>query len=120
MVVNGVMKEFSGRARPRDVTEFGGSKNFTPAFAVANECGSNCSFVSGHASAGFYFVSLALIFEGRRRRVIFWSSVAAGGVIGLVRIMQGGHFLSDVVFSFVFVYLASLLLHHFMFMDKDG
>lgn len=118
LIVNSVMKEFSGRARPREVVQFGGEKNFTPAFVIANQCNRNCSFVSGHSSAGFYFVSLALILKGWRRRAVFWSAIFSGGVIGLVRIIQGGHFLSDVVFSFVFVYLSSLLLHYFMFKYK--
>ena len=118
ITVNLIMKEVSGRARPRNVVQFGGERQFTPAFIISDQCSNNCSFVSGHASAGFYFVALSLIFKGRRRRIIFWSSVAAGGFIGLVRVVQGGHFFSDVVFSFVFVYLASLLLHYFMFKDE--
>lgn len=119
LVVNGLMKEFSGRARPRHVVEFAGNKTFTPAFIISDQCKKNCSFVSGHASAGFYFVALSLLFTGNRRRIIFWSAVAAGGFIGLVRIIQGGHFLSDVIFSFVFVYLTSLLLHYGMFKNDQ-
>ena len=120
LVVNGLMKEFSGRARPRHVVEFSGDKTFTPAFVFTDQCKSNCSFVSGHASAGFYFVALSLLFTGKRRRIIFWSAFAGGGVIGLVRIIQGGHFLSDVIFSFVFVYLTSLLLHYGMFKNVQN
>ena len=120
LVVNGIMKEFSGRARPRHIVEFSGSKTFTPAFVISDQCKKNCSFVSGHASAGFYFVALALLYRGKRRRVIFWSAVAAGGIIGMVRIIQGGHFLSDVIFSFAFVYLTSLLLHYGMFRNDKA
>ena len=32
LIVNGILKEDFGRARPRDIVEFGGSKIFTPAF----------------------------------------------------------------------------------------
>ena len=119
LVVNGIMKEFSGRARPRHVVEFAGDKKFTPAFFISDQCKKNCSFVSGHSSAGFYFVSLALLYAGKRRKIIFWSAVTAGGIIGAVRIIQGGHFLSDVIFSFVFVYLTSLLLHYGMFKNNE-
>ena len=120
LVVNGLLKEFSGRARPRHIVEFSGDKTFTPAFIISDQCKRNCSFVSGHASAGFYFVALSLLFTGRRRKILFWSAVAAGGVIGLVRIIQGGHFLSDVTFSYVFVYLTSLLLHYRMFKNDKA
>ena len=119
LIVNGILKETSGRARPRHVTEFGGTKQFTPAFVFTDQCDKNCSFVCGHASAGFYFVSLALLFKGRKKKIIFWSAVTAGGIIGLIRIMMGGHFLSDVIFSFVFVYLSSLLLYFRMFNKED-
>ena len=120
LVVNGILKETSGRARPRHVAEFGGTKQFTPAFVFTDQCDKNCSFVCGHASAGFYFVSLALLFKGRKKRIIFWSAIAAGGLIGLIRIMMGGHFLSDVIFSFAFVYLSSLLLYYYMFNNANA
>ena len=119
LLVNGILKETSGRARPRQVIEFGGTKQFTPAFVFTDQCDKNCSFVCGHASAGFYFVSLALLFEGRKKRILFWSAVSAGGLIGLIRIIMGGHFLSDVIFSFAFVYLSSLLLYFYMFKKAD-
>src|SRR5512134_507936 len=38
VVVNGVFKEEFGRARPREIVEFGGSKQFTPAFVISHEC----------------------------------------------------------------------------------
>lgn len=120
LLVNGILKETSGRARPRHVAEFGGTKQFSPAFVFTDQCDKNCSFVCGHASAGFYFVSLALLFKGRKKRIIFWSATAAGSIIGLIRIIMGGHFLSDVIFSFVFVYLSSLLLYYYMFNNANA
>lgn len=119
LVVNGILKETSGRARPRHVIEFDGTKQFSPPLVFTDQCEKNCSFVCGHASAGFYFVSLALLFNGRKKKIIFWSAVASGSLIGLIRIIMGGHFLSDVIFSFVFVYLSSLLLYFYMFNRAD-
>ena len=34
LAVNGILKEFSGRARPRHVVEFSGHKTFTPLSAA--------------------------------------------------------------------------------------
>lgn len=109
LLVNGVFKEHWGRARPSQVVEFGGSKAFTRAAVPADQCEKNCSFVSGHASTGFYFLALAFVFV-RRRRLWLAAGTAFGLGAGLVRIVQGGHFLSDVIFSGIVVYLTARAL----------
>lgn len=102
-LVNTLSKMEMGRARPVTVEQFGGSKLFSPAFVCSNQCAGNCSFVSGHASMGCFFMAFAWVFRDRR-----WLAfgVMAGLAVGFVRITQGAHFLSDVVFSGVFVYVA--------------
>jgi len=114
LLVNGVFKDHWGRARPSQVTEFGGGKQFTRAALPADQCAKNCSFVSGHASVGFYFLALAFVVPRRRA---LWLAIGTGlGLgIGLVRIMQGGHFLSDVIFAGIVVYLTARVLHALMF-----
>ncbi len=97
VLVNLVLKDNSvGRPRPVHVQEFGGESTFTPVFYYSGECSKNCSFVSGHASIGFYFMSL---FWVTKRRSWLLAGLAMGSAIGFVRIIQGGHFLSDVIFS---------------------
>lgn len=98
ILVNTIIKDNSlGRARPHQIEQFSGEKHFSSAFAYSGECRRNCSFVSGHAAIGFYFMLFGWVF-GRRR---WWQlGVLLGTTVGLVRIIQGGHFLSDVVFSF--------------------
>ena len=115
LVVNVGLKDHVGRARPAQIVRFGGTKQFTPAFELSDQVPRNGSFVCGHASVGFYFVALSFLYRRRKRRLIFGAAVLSGALIGLVRIIQGGHFLSDVIFSFVFVYLASYLLYLLMF-----
>lgn len=115
LMVNGVFKEGFGRARPAQVVEFGGTKTFTPPFVITNQCETNCSFVCGHASAGFFFVSVALVVRREWQKRVFWSGVALGGLLGIVRIVQGGHFTSDVIFSFVAVYMTGKVLYFLMF-----
>lgn len=100
LTVNAVLKDHWGRARPSQVEAFGGSREFTPAPLPADQCPRNCSFPAGHPAMGFYLVSLALLVrERRRRRVAVGAALAAGAAIGAARMAQGGHFLSDVVFS---------------------
>jgi lipid A 4'-phosphatase len=118
LVVNTLLKDHMGRPRPSQVKEFGGHKTFQPAFVASQECEKNGSFVCGHAASGFYFIALALVLRGRARKIVFVAAVATGYGIGLVRIAQGAHFLSDVVFSFVFVSLVCRWLHYAMFADS--
>lgn len=107
LMVNEVLKAHSGRARPATVAEFGGDKVFTPAFAPSDQCQRNCSFVSGHAAMGFFLIALAWVFRDRRW---LWAGIALGALVGLGRMAQGAHFLSDVVFAFWVVYGTSWLL----------
>lgn len=112
VVVNTVLKDHWGRARPSQIVLFGGTKLFTPPLEPTNQCDRNCSFPAGHPATGFYFVAFALLIPAARpRRLVFAASLAAGGVIGLVRMAQGGHFLSDVVFSGLIVVGIVWLLH---------
>ncbi len=109
-LVNVVLKDHWGRARPDQVQPFGGTHVFTPALIPTNQCNHNCSFVSGHASLGFYWVAFGFLSK-RYRRHWMGAGLVAGSLIGMVRIVQGGHFLSDVVFSFFAVYFVAWFLH---------
>lgn len=112
VLVNGVFKDHWGRARPAQVTEFGGTAQFTPAWVVSDQCQNNCSFVCGDASVGFAFVALA--FVSRRPKTWLGVGLAIGGLFGFMRMGQGGHFFSDVIFSFYAVYFTAWLLHWWM------
>lgn len=112
IVVNSALKDHWGRARPSQIVRFGGSKQFTPPLEPTDQCDRNCSFPAGHPATGFYFVAFALLIPAARpRRIVFAASLAAGAIIGLVRMAQGGHFLSDVVFSGLIVVGIAWLLH---------
>jgi len=107
LLVNGVFKDHWDRARPRELIEFGGSKKFTPAWIISDQCNRNCSFTSGHAAAGFSFVVGHFVAASR---IWIWLGLIVGSFTGLTRIAVGAHFLSDVVFSFFAVYLVAALV----------
>ncbi|MDR1462988.1 MAG: phosphatase PAP2 family protein [Azoarcus sp.] len=117
LVIDVALKDSFDRARPYKITEFAGNARYTPAFVPSDQCQENCSFVSGHASAGFFFASFG--FLGGARARWRWTSIglALGCIAGLGRISQGGHFLSDVVFAFYFtwfsIWLVWLIFHRF-------
>lgn len=112
LLVNGVLKEHWGRARPSQIVEFGGDKHYTPPLVIADQCGHNCSFVSGEASLGFAFGAFGFAARtSRRRRLGFAAGLGLGSAFGLLRMAQGGHFLSDVFFAGLFIFLLAWLLH---------
>lgn len=98
LLVHGVLKEHWGRARPVQVMQFGGAAAYTPPWQPASECRRNCSFVSGHAGTGFALIALGALAAPRPRRRWLLAGWSAGLLLGALRIAQGGHFLSDVLF----------------------
>lgn len=113
LIVNGLLKEHWGRPRPEQLREFGGQAEFVPALWPVGTCQHNCSFVSGHAAAGFFLVTGAWIWPRRRWQ---WrcAGIAAGGLIGMARIVQGGHFFSDVLGALIVVWFTDELLYRWM------
>lgn len=98
LLVNTMLKDHWGRARPAQIEEFGGPLKFTPAPLTSDQCPKNCAFVSGHAALGFSLVSFAFLLPaGRRRRTAIVAALGFGALVGLARIAGGRHFLSDVV-----------------------
>jgi lipid A 4'-phosphatase len=115
LIVNSLLKDNVGRARPFTIVEFGGTKTFSPALVPSDQCAKNCSFVSGHAAATFFLVTFAFLIRApRRRRFAMAGAIAFGAASGLGRIALGAHFLSDVVFAGLIVYGVAWVLHEFL------
>lgn len=114
LVVNGMLKEEFGRARPKDVAEFGGTRQFTPAFVISANCSHNCSFSSGDAAGAFF--SLAFVVGVSRRRAVTTAAVGFGVLVSAARIASGSHYLSDTVVSFFVMLIVSDALHYRMFL----
>jgi lipid A 4'-phosphatase len=118
LIVNVAFKDHFGRARPRDVAEFGGSKVFTPPFVMSNECTTNCSFSSGDGAAGFFSLALALALS--RKRWLFAAALAIGVLVSYARISAGAHFFSDTVVSFfVMLIVADVLFYYMVLTDGE-
>ena len=116
LIVNGIFKEDFGRARPRDIVEFGGSKIFTPAFVISQECDTNCSFSSGDGAGAFFGLALALALS--RKRAVLLSAFAYGTLVSYSRIASGGHFLSDCVVSFFVMLILADVLYYYLVLTK--
>lgn len=119
IVVNSILKDHVGRPRPAHIIEYGGTAVFQPPFVISDQCNKNCSFVSGHASFAFTFMSLGLLFRKRLRHIICTSGFIFGALVGFVRIFQGRHFFTDVVFAFFFTWLTITLIYKFFYPDDE-
>lgn len=119
LIVDGLLKSYSGRARPAEILQFGGDKLFSPALIVSDQCQDNCSFVSGEGSgAAALSISLIVILTVLRDRIgtaAYRTLVAISALLGLVgatlRMMTGRHYLSDTVFAVLIVGFIALGLH---------
>jgi membrane-associated PAP2 superfamily phosphatase len=104
LLVDATLKEHSGRTRPVNTVNFGGSKQFTPAFVPADQCQANCSFVSGHVATASFIMAFGWLSAPAVRRRWLLGSLAFGGLFALVRMVPGGHFLSDTIFAWFATY----------------
>ena len=115
ILVNTVLKDHWGRARPYQIEAFGGTHQFTPAPLPADQCQRNCSFVSGHAALGFSLVGFAFLMPtGRPRNLVLAAALSFGALVGLARIAAGHHFLSDIIDAGLVVVGTSWLLHRWL------
>jgi len=119
LIINALFKDCWTRARPDETAEFGGDRRFTPAFVIAGERRINGSWPSGHATLGFYFVALGMVLKKRRTAVIAGAG-ALGALIGLARIAQGRHFLSDVVSAFFIMFAVARVLYWALYETQVG
>lgn len=116
LIVNTVFKQNWGRPRPRNIQEFGGNAQFLKVWQKGADKKGN-SFPSGHASTGFYWLAPFFLLRKRSKiQAIIWLCVglSSGMIIGLARMIQGGHFLSDVIWAGGFVYLCGLGLAYLL------
>gem|GEM_PF-3048618 len=121
MLVNVTLKGNWGRARPRDIADFGGTDNhFTHFWVWADQCRDNCSFTSGEvAGVAMFIVSLAFLL-GMRNKILV---LVAGSVICVttawLRIAIGAHFLSDTIMAVVLMTITACLIYYWFFLRKN-
>lgn len=114
LVVNTVFKDHWGRPRPVDIVNFGGSETFRYAWEKG-EPEQGKSFPSGHAAVGFFLFSPFFFLRKTSRG---WAAfflclgISYGVLMGTGRMIQGGHFPTDVLWAGAFVYLTGLTLYY--------
>ena len=118
LIVNGIFKSLWGRARPFQIIEFGGNKNFTSPLIISDQCDWDCSFMSGHTAVIFWSLALAMLLPHHYRKWGITIVILLGIATGVARIAQGYHFFSDVFFSATITYALILWLHFKLFPEQ--
>ncbi|NJK87283.1 MAG: phosphatase PAP2 family protein [Bacteroidales bacterium] len=110
ILVNLVLKDHMGRPRPREITEFGGNEEYVCP-CVPGGVKNGKSFPCGHCSMGFY-LAIPYLFLRNRRKVAAWLflvfGISSGIIIGISRMIAGGHFASDILWAGGIVWLTAL------------
>jgi len=113
-ICTSLLKSLTNRHCPWDVIEFGGFAPYLGLLVPGPEgIKPGACFPAGHASAGFLWVVWAVALRPAGR---FWSRLALavglgfGAFLGVVRILQGAHFLSHVFWAAWFAWAMSVAL----------
>ena len=123
ILANSVFKDHWGRPRPRQVDIFGGTMAFHQPWQPG-PAPRNASFPAGHPTVAFYMSAPYFILREKKRRrqalLWLWGGILYGCVMGMARIIQGGHFLTDVIWSAGFVYLTAMVLASLMQLNSES
>lgn len=111
VLVNVVLKDYWGRPRPAHLVEFGGSDVFRPWWDPRGNCVRNCSFVSGEPSGAFWTMAWAALAPPHLRMLAYAGAIGFGAGVGVLRMAFGAHFLSDVIFAGLLVFLLIWAIH---------
>ena len=120
LIINLGLKDHWGRPRPFEIKEFGGKQEFLYV-CVPGPANGGKSFPCGHCSMGFFLAVPYLIFRNRNKKLAYAFLVFGliyGLLLGLSRMIAGGHFASDVLWSGGLVWLIALSGAYLFKIDK--
>lgn len=106
LIVNLILKAYSGRPRPRSTDLFGGTLDFVQAGSFAGKCLRNCSFISGESASAGWLLCLVLLLPPRWRLPLGLPLAVISLLMPTMRVLTGAHYLSDAVLG----WLSSLVI----------
>ena len=114
VIVNGILKDYWGRPRPRQIEDFGGVWKYRELSEIGI-AGKGKSFPCGHCTMGFTFVTFGFFY--RKSKTIAISGVSVGlvygGLMTTARVGQGAHFVSDGIWALGVILLTGVSLYYF-------
>lgn len=120
VIANTLLKDHWGRPRPREVQALGGLHPYEPILTM-DPLSPGKSFPCGHATMGFFFFAAYFLLRTRHPAAARWSLVGAlgfGVAIGWARVVQGGHFPSDVLWAAGVLWFVCAILAHWLKVNK--
>ena len=119
LIVNGILKPLWGRPRPRNTIPYNPEgKQYRPVLSP-DFSGGGKSFPSGHVSTAFYTGVLSFLCRTPGLNVaLLATSLAYGCLMGITRMAQGGHYLSDAVWAACITWIIIALCGRFLL--KNG
>ena len=121
LIVNSVLKPFWGRPRPGQITEFGGQWEYRSPLQPGIP-GKGQSFPCGHCTMGYIFVTL--FFLRRHSPKLAWVGgsfgMCYGALVSAGRVVDGGHFPTDTVWSLGILLLVAGGLYFFILKIPDA
>ncbi len=121
LVTNLTLKENWGRPRPREVEGLGGHNRFEEVLTI-DRTSEGKSFPCGHATMGYLFMGGFFLFRRYRRRFAVLCLVGGfigGSLTGVARMMQGGHFLSDVIWAAAICWFVPMGLYYALGLHRE-
>lgn len=121
MLVNVTLKGNWGRARPRDIADFGNATNqYTDFWRIADECSTNCSFTSGEvAGIAMLMISLALLVGRRMKIAVLFLGGMICAITAWLRIAIGAHFLSDTIMAVILMTITACLIYYWYYLREN-
>jgi lipid A 4'-phosphatase len=120
IMVNIVLKDNWGRPRPYEIEQFGGQDQYVVPGAISDAGGK--SFPCGHCSIAFY-LAIPFLFLRKKYKTAAWLFLFFGTLygllVGLARMVAGGHFASDVLWSWGIVWLTGVGGYYLLKMYKN-
>jgi lipid A 4'-phosphatase len=119
LLVNSLLKQHWSRPRPYQTLDFGGSYFYQKIWVMGHHATSSCSFVCGHCSGAFAFICLIPITPPRHRIWVCMAVFVYAILIGLARLAQGAHYLSDIMLAYCIDYIVITALYWLVFRKKN-
>jgi membrane-associated PAP2 superfamily phosphatase len=120
LLVNTVFKDHWGRPRPVEVKNFGGTEKYLPVWERGTP-GKGKSFPSGHAAVGYFLLAPFFFLRTQSPKWAWFFlllGLSYGTFMGIGRMVQGGHFATDVLWAWGLTYMTGLTLAHVFRFDK--
>lgn len=125
-ITHAVLKDHWGRPRPKQTENYGGMQVYRPFWNpnFFHQTEPSKSFVCGHCSTGFLFLTLIVLGQRYRSRLFIWLgallSLIFGVGLSLTRMAQGGHYFSDCLFTALIMWTVALMMDWLVYADENA